>query len=160
MSAIEMLEAQHRDCEQLFDEMAEASGQDRRDIFEEIADQLTIHAAIEERHFYPAVQSRDTEVLLHTAVDDHTAIKRLVAEILAMDAGDVSFDDKVRVLQEQVERHVEEEEEELFPLARKLLSASELDDVEEQMTATQEELLEEGDAMETIVSDAGRDVHA
>ena len=57
MSAIDLLESQHREVEKLFQKIEKASkGEDKMRLFEEIADKLAIHAAIEEHHFYPAVK--------------------------------------------------------------------------------------------------------
>jgi len=59
MSAIDMLEADHREVEDLFEELESAkSAAEKREVFEEIADKLAVHAAIEERHFYPAAKAR------------------------------------------------------------------------------------------------------
>src|SRR3954466_6506700 len=71
MNAIEMLEEQHRDVEDLFEEIEEAEGAEKQEVFAEIADQLVIHSAIEEKHFYPAVKARQTEDLLRESLEEH-----------------------------------------------------------------------------------------
>jgi len=59
MNAVKMLKQQHREVEKLFERLESArSAEPRRKIFEEIADALAVHAAIEERHFYPGVRTR------------------------------------------------------------------------------------------------------
>lgn len=156
MSAIDMLEAQHREVEDLFAEFEEASESEKRDVFLAIADKLAVHAAIEEKHFYPAANSEETEEMLKEAVEEHLAVKRLIADLLAMKAGDENFDAKVKVLQEQVEHHVEEEEEELFPKIEKLLGATTLEALEQEMTATQEELLTKGDPRNQVPSETDK----
>jgi hemerythrin superfamily protein len=151
MSAIDMLEADHREVEDLFEELESAqSAAEKREVFEEIADKLAVHAAIEERHFYPAAKSKDTEDLLREAAEEHLSVKRLIADLLALDAKDETFDAKAKVLKEQVEHHVEEEEGELFPKAKKVLGKDALDTLEQEMTATREELMEEGDPREAV----------
>src|SRR5688572_10323029 len=108
MGAIEMLEEDHREVEDLFEEFDSArSAEKQQAIFEEIADALAVHTAIEERHFYPSVKAEDTEDLLLEAAEEHLSVKRLIAEILQLDANDASFAAKVKVLQEQVDEHVE-----------------------------------------------------
>ena len=78
--------------EKLFEKFESAKGDGpRRKIFEEIADALAIHAAIEEAHFYPAVKAKQTEDLLLEAVEEHLEIKRVIADLLGMEAADDSF---------------------------------------------------------------------
>ena len=116
MNAVKMLKQQHREVEKLFEKFEGAKSPDRRrKVFEEIADALAVHAAIEERHFYPGVKKRQTEDLLLESVEEHLEIKRVIADLLHTEPQDDAFDAKVKVLQEDVEHHVEEEEKELFP---------------------------------------------
>jgi hemerythrin superfamily protein len=146
MDAIEMLEEQHREVEDLFEELEQAEASDeKQELFEEIADQLTVHALIEERHFYPAVKEKRTEDILLEALEEHLSVKRLLADLLKLSPDDEQFDAKIKVLQEQVEHHVEAEEGDLFPKARKVLDQEMLEAIAQEMTATQEQLLEAGD---------------
>lgn len=146
MDAIQMLEEQHREVEDLFEEIEQAEASDeKQELFEEIADQLTVHAVIEERHFYPAVKERRTEDILLEALEEHLSIKRLLADLLKLSPEDDQFDAKISVLKEQVEHHVEEEEGDLFPKVRKILDKEMLDAIAQEMTATQEQLLDAGD---------------
>ena len=87
---------------------------------EEIADALAVHATIEERHFYPAVKEKRTEEILFESVEEHLEIKRAIADLLALEAIDETFEAKVKVLQEDVEHHVEEEENQLFPKVERM----------------------------------------
>jgi hemerythrin superfamily protein len=150
MDAIELLEEQHRDVEDLFEEIAEAETSEKREIFEEIADQLTIHATIEERHFYPSVKDPRTEEILRESLEEHMAVKRLLAELLELKATDEVFDDKIEALKGHVQRHVEEEEQTLFPKARTILDKATLTALAQEMTATQETLLEDGEPRERV----------
>jgi hemerythrin superfamily protein len=151
MSAIDMLEDDHREVEDLFEEFESAKGAaKKRKVFEEIADKLAVHATIEEKHFYPAAKSEETEDLLLEAAEEHLSAKRVIADLLALDASDETFEAKVKVLQEQIEHHVEEEEGELFPTVQKLLDKEALDALEQEMTATREELLAKGDPRKSI----------
>jgi hemerythrin superfamily protein len=154
MSAIEMLEAQHRGVERLFAAFENAGPGEKQYIFRQIADKLAIHSTIEERHFYPACKSYETENQLAESVEEHLNVKRLIAELLD-EVDDKTLTAKVKVLQEQVQRHVEEEEYRLFPQVKKLLDASTLDELEEEMTATQEELLIEGHPRDHIPRETG-----
>jgi hemerythrin superfamily protein len=157
MSAIEKLKSDHRAVEQLFEDFEKArTAAKKRDIFEEIADKLAVHSTIEERHFYPAAKAKATEDMLLEAAEEHLGVKRLIADLLELDAHDDTFDAKVKVLQEQVEHHVKEEEKELFPAVKKLLDKERLDALEQEMMATEEELMEEGDPRDAVPGETER----
>ena len=160
MSAIDMLEADHREVEELFEEFEEAEGaSQQRAIFNKIADKLAVHAAIEEQHFYPAAKADETEDLLLEAAEEHLSVKRLIADLLRLDAKDETFAAKVKVLQEQVEHHVEEEEGDLFPQVRDLLDEETLQALEQEMTATREELLAKGEPRDAVPGETDEAAH-
>ena len=151
MSAIDLLESQHREVDALFAALEDAtSTAEKESLFDQLADKLAVHAAIEEHHFYPTVRARRTEDILLESLEEHLSIKRVLADLLDTDAADETFDAKLKVLQEQVEHHVGEEESDLFPKVRKLLDATELDALEQEMVAEQEQLLEEGEPRAAI----------
>ena len=160
MSAIDLLESQHREVEELFEEFEKtSSGEEKIRLFEEIADKLAIHAAIEEHHFYPAVKEKRTQDILLESLEEHLTIKRTLADLLKLDIGDEQFDPKMKVLKEEVEHHVGEEEGDLFPKVKKILSADELDALEQEMVAEQDELEEEGDPRQSIPGETGEAAH-
>ena len=151
MNAIELLESQHREVEDLFDRFEKADqAAAKRKLVEEISDKLAVHAAIEERHFYPAVKDEQTEDLLMEALEEHLAVKRVLADLLDLKPADETFEPKVKVLKEQIEHHVDEEEEELFPKVAKLLSKDQLEALGQEMTATQVELEAEQKPREAV----------
>jgi hemerythrin superfamily protein len=153
VNAIDLLEGQHREVESLFAKLEKASGASKRGLFIEIADKLAIHAAIEEKDFYPAVRAKRTEDILLESLEEHLGIKRVLADLLAIDVGDETFDAKAKVLKEQVEHHVEEEEDDLFPKVKKLMDEETLIAIAQQMTATQEELLAKGSPRDAVPSE-------
>jgi hemerythrin superfamily protein len=155
MSAIDMLESQHREVEDLFESIEDAKGGEKRKLFLQLADKLAVHAAIEEKHFYPAAKSDETEDLLLESAEEHLAVKRLIADLLKLDASDETFDAKLTVLKEQVEHHVGEEEDELFPRVEDALDETTLEALEQEMTATQEELLAKGNPRDQVPSETG-----
>jgi hemerythrin-like domain-containing protein len=154
MSAIDLLESQHREVERLFAAFEKASAAKRRDIFLQIADKMAVHATIEEKHFYPAAKSEETEDLLAEAVQEHLSVKRIIADLLEDDDED-TLEAKVAVLKDQIEQHVEEEENELFPRVEDTLDATSLDALEQEMLATQEELLSKGHPRDHIPQETG-----
>lgn len=156
MDAIELLKSQHREVEALFRKCEKASGEAKQKLFEQIADALAVHAAIEEKHFYPATRSARTEDLLQEAVEEHLSVKRIVADLLEMDAGDPQFDAKIKVLAEQVQHHVEEEERELMPKVRKMLSQDELDDLAVVMEDLAQDLKDGGSPRDQVPEETGK----
>jgi hemerythrin superfamily protein len=157
IDAIEMLKAQHVEVADLFEEYEEAEkGDEKQAIFEEIADKLAVHATIEEKHFYPAVKAKRTEDILLESLEEHLAIKRVIADLLKMDPSDDKYDAKVTVLREEVEHHVEEEQTDLFPKVKKLLDRPTLEALAQEMTATQEALLEEGDPRDAVPGETSK----
>ena len=122
---LELLASQHKEVDQLIEQLEHGSGP-KRALLTQLADKLGAHATVEEQLFYPAVMTRDTEDMLHEAVEEHLAIKRLLADMLEMRLDDGGFEAKLAVLKEQVAHHAHEEEEgELFPQVKSLLSVDE-----------------------------------
>jgi hemerythrin superfamily protein len=151
MNAVKMLKQQHREVEKLFKEFEKAkSAGPKRKAFEQIADALAIHATIEERHFYPGVKQKQTEEILFESVEEHLEVKRAIADLMELETIDETFEAKVKVLQEDVEHHVEEEEQELFPKVEKLMDAETLEALGAQMEETQEELVAEGNPRDAV----------
>ena len=140
MNAITLLDEQHDEVDALFERIERADGARKKAIFDELADLLAIHATIEEKMFYPAAEAKQTDDILLESVEEHLAIKRLVADLLGMSPSDRNFDAKCSVLKEQVQHHVREERTELFPKARKLLDAEQLDALGQEMYANTESL--------------------
>jgi hemerythrin superfamily protein len=110
--AIALLKDDHRKVEKLFKEFESAKGEGRKEkLAQQICLELSVHTAIEEEIFYPACEGVVDEDLLKESFVEHDAAKLLIAEIEAgRGEGDDFFDSKVKVLSEEIEHHVEEEE--------------------------------------------------
>jgi len=143
INALELLEEQHQEVEDLIDEIEDAEGSEKEALFREMADKLAAHSAIEEKLFYPTVMADQTHEMLIEATEEHLAVKRLLADMLAMDVDDEHFDAKLKVLKENVRHHAhDEEEDKLFPKVRKLMSKDELAALGNELLAMFETLLE------------------
>lgn len=143
MDAITLLKSQHDEVESLFSKYEKAKDvHAKQATFNVIADNLAAHATIEEKLFYPAVYIGEIKDELKEAVEEHLAAKRVIADLLPMTPSDPNFDAKVKVLQEQIEHHVEEEEGELFPNVRKLMPKRELEALGEAMEQMFDKLME------------------
>lgn len=125
MNAIELLKQQHRLVEEIFEKI-EKDGANKKSLFAQLGDNLAAHATIEENLFYPAAFADQTEDMLREAVEEHLSVKRIITDMLAVGVDDETFEAKVKVLKEQIEHHVEEEEEELFPKVQKVLAKEDL----------------------------------
>ncbi|MDP9021650.1 MAG: hemerythrin domain-containing protein [Actinomycetota bacterium] len=136
MDAIEFLTQQHRQVEQLFDQYEQASGTgQRQELANEIVEDLKLHTTLEERFFYPTVRERipDLEDQLLEDLEEHHAVELLLQEVTDADPSDERFDAKISVIQEQVQHHVQEEEQELFPQVRDGLGDDALQELGDRM---------------------------
>ena len=141
--AIVLLTDDHKKVKDLFEKfekLSDRSKVNKKKIADQICLELTVHAQVEEEIFYPAVRDpiKDDD-LMDEAVVEHASAKELIAQISEMDPGDDLYDAKVKVLSEQIEHHVEEEEGEMFPKVRK--SKVDLVALGEEMAARKEQLM-------------------
>jgi hemerythrin superfamily protein len=141
--ALALLKEDHRKVEKLFKEFESAKGDGRKEkLARQICLELTVHTTIEEEIFYPACDGKIEEDMLKEAYVEHDAAKLLMAEIEAGSGqSDEFFDAKVQVLGEQIDHHVTEEEDELFPKVRK--ADIDLKALGEQLAARKQELMKE-----------------
>ncbi len=161
MNALKLLETQHREVDDLFEEFESAGDgarKTRERLCTEISDALAVHAEIEEKIFYPEVKEAvsGAEDLLRESVEEHLSVKRLIAEILEGGTGDANFEARMKVLKEQVEHHVEEEEKELFPKVKKQCDAETLDDMGDRMEQMARQLQEQGEPSQQIPEQTDR----
>lgn len=145
INALELLAEQHDEVEGLIDQIEASDDSDEKaQLFREMADKLAAHSAVEEKLFYPVVVTDGTRDMLMEAVEEHLAVKRVLADMLALDVFDERFDAKLSVLKENIRHHAHDEEEaKLFPKVRKLMSADELAALGNEMLAMFETLLEQ-----------------
>jgi hemerythrin superfamily protein len=144
MNAFDLLEQDHREVEEWFDEYDEIEEDDGRksELAEKICLALKVHSKIEEEIFYPEARkaTKDND-LLDEAVVEHATVKNLVAEIEAMEVGDDLYDAKIRVLGEMVKQHIKEEEDELFPEVQS--AKVDIDALGKELALRKEELMSE-----------------
>jgi hemerythrin-like domain-containing protein len=138
MDAITLLKQDHKTVEGLFkkfEKAGEGAKKTQRDLADKIVEQLSVHAAIEEEVFYPAVRQalEEEEDTILEGLEEHHVAKILLSEIAGMDAEDERFRPKVTVLIESVRHHVEEEEKELFPEVRQAMGRKRLGEIGERL---------------------------
>jgi hemerythrin superfamily protein len=140
MNAITLLKQDHKTVEGLFkrfEKLGPRAVKTKQDVVERIIRELSIHAAIEEMFFYPAIREAAeggaaSDMVLES-LEEHHIVKWVLSELEGMSPEHDRFDAKVSVLMENVRHHVEEEEKELFPQLNKLLGKARLDDIGEAM---------------------------
>ena len=144
--AISLLSEDHDKVQALFKqyEKLKESGtaEEKNALAAQICMELTVHAQAEEEIFYPAVRDAiDDDELMNEADVEHASAKDLIAQIGDTDADDELFDAKVKVLGEYVNHHVDEEEKEMFPKAKK--AKVDLEALGTELAARKEELIAE-----------------
>ena len=135
-----MLKDDHEAVEQLFrrfERAGDGAFVEKRSIIDRVIEELSVHAAIEEQLFYPAVRATvpDTDDLGMESLEEHHVVKWVLSEIDGMSPDDERFDAKVTVLINNVRHHVDVEEGELFPMVRDELGRKALSDLGEAMAS-------------------------
>src|SRR2546421_2580965 len=140
MNAITLLKNDHKTVEDLFkrfEKLGPRAVKSKQDVVERIVRELSIHAAIEEMLFYPAVrqvvEQGDVDDMVLESLEEHHIVKWVLSELDGMSAEHERYDAKVTVLMENVRHHVEEEEKDLFPQVTKLLGRGRLDELGDAM---------------------------
>lgn len=146
MDAIALLKADHREVESLFkqfEKLGDRAVKQKEKIVQKIIRELAVHAAIEEMLFYPTVRmaamkaktksTAEAGDMVLESLEEHHIVKWTLSELEKMKPDEERFEPKVKVLMENVQHHVEEEEEELFPKVKKLLNAKMLEELGERM---------------------------
>jgi hemerythrin superfamily protein len=147
MNATTLLKRQHKEVKTLFKQIEKAEGaRERRQLLDQIATALEGHTMIEEEIFYPAmreVESKKAEEMVNEAFEEHHVVKLVLKELPQVDPEDERFEAKMTVLSELVEHHVEEEEGEMFKLAKKL-GDDELEELGTRMEERFEQVTQQG----------------
>jgi hemerythrin superfamily protein len=112
-----MIRQDHKKVEGLFRKVEQTKGaQAKRRLAENAMAELEIHAALEEEIFYPAVKKEvDDGSMVQEAIQEHQTVKQLIAELKGMGEADDEFESQFSQLVENVQHHVEEEENEMLP---------------------------------------------
>ncbi len=118
------------------------SAEARRGLFEEVRRELLAHAASEERELYPVLRRLDeTSDLVDESVEDHGAIEQMLEQLRAMDFDSDDWADLFEETMLEVHDHVDQEENELFPLAEELLEPAEAARIDERYAAAKQQAL-------------------
>ena len=146
MDAITLLKEDHKTVAALFKQfeaLTDRALKMKKTVVAKIIRELAVHAAIEEMLFYPAVRaaakakeskaSDAADDLVLESLEEHHIVKWTLSELEKMNPEDERYDAKMDVLMESVRHHVEEEQEDLFPKARRLMGDKALAELGERM---------------------------
>jgi hemerythrin-like domain-containing protein len=142
MNATSLLKSQHRKVEALFKKL-KGGRSEPAPVLEELANSLAAHMAIEQDIFYPAIKEVDSD-LVNESYEEHSVAEIALKRLLATDPEDEAFQARVTTLEELIEHHVKEEEEELFPEVEKALGEATLANLGKVMKPKFEEIFSAG----------------
>jgi hemerythrin superfamily protein len=155
MDAIELLTTQHAEVEALFDKLDhEADEADWHDLCGRLVDRLTMHDALEQEIFYPAIAELadgEKEQVAH-ARDEHAKIRTMLEPLRDPHLQKRACLDRIHELRRTVQHHVAEEENDLMPRARHRLGAAGLRDLAQRMEAR----MHAGEVTEARLAAGGR----
>ena len=138
MDIIDALVEHHRTLRQLA-----AKAEEDPAAFEEFQRHLVVHHTMEEKYFYDfleQVASARKDSL--EAVNEHHIIELILKDVEGFPAEHERFPIKVEGLAEYTSHHLDEEEMEIFPQARQLLSLKDLEDLGRLFVEAKQQLLE------------------
>jgi len=128
----DLLKEDHDRVKDLFEQIedSEDDTESRDELFSQIRDDLEIHMEGEESFLYPALEEHDdTREMALEAYEEHHVAKTVLIEVGELDQEDERWKAKMKVLKELIEHHIEEEEGELFKMARKVLAKEEIQEI-------------------------------
>ena len=142
MDALSLLEADHREVKKMLAEgekTTERAEKTRTELFDELKAAMVLHERIEEEIFYPALKEhpKAKDIVLE-GFEEHHVVDEIMGELEQTDVTDETWAAKFKVMKENIEHHIEEEEGEMFKVARRVFDAEELDDLGKRMAARKE----------------------
>ena len=147
MNAITLLTDEHAAMKKLLSELestTERGVKTREELFGRIKTDLTLHEIIEEEIFYPALKEhpKAKEIVLE-GYEEHNVVDMIVREMEGLAFDDETWGAKAKVMQENIEHHMEEEEGDMFKKARQVFEESELEELGDRMARRREQAVRE-----------------
>ncbi|MFB8182248.1 hemerythrin domain-containing protein [Streptomyces sp. NPDC055966] len=132
-NVIEELMADHREVEEMFGriQVMTGQGQELRDLVDEITIELVRHSVAEEQYLYPAVREHVNggDRLADKEIDDHGRIEKILKQLEKTQTDDPQMSPLLQLLMDEVAAHVQDEENNLFPMLRQACTPEQLDDL-------------------------------
>lgn len=136
INALELIADDHREVESLFQQYEATTDPDEQTrLVHEAIHELAVHGEVEELLFYPRVRelAPQGDRLAEDALHEHVEMKKTLNDLDSMSAQDAGFHDRMRELMAEVRHHVGEEENEIFPGIRQVMSTEDLDELGQRM---------------------------
>ena len=138
MNAVELLKADHDAVRKLFQDVKESNDEKHLAIFKKIKATLDVHAHIEEVIFYPKMKEdgdKELSDLIVEGFEEHRQMKMFLKQISELSDNSELFEPKLKVLMEDTDHHVKEEEDKMFPLVKKQFDSGVLNTLGDKMVA-------------------------
>ncbi|MGE5531914.1 MAG: hemerythrin domain-containing protein [Bacteroidota bacterium] len=140
----ELLQADHDKVKSILDDLSETSSnaqKTRENTFKKLKDELIPHMRAEEQAFYSALEQYEEarEVALE-ALEEHHVAEGVLGELSSMDIADEHWSAKLKVFQEILEHHIEEEESEVFDAAEESFDDDQMDEITQQIRSIKQEI--------------------
>jgi hypothetical protein len=152
MDAIALLKADHDKVKKLLTELestTERGVKSREQLYTTIRREMTAHEIIEEEIFYPTLKTHPKAVdIVLEGYEEHHVMDLLMGELDELPYDDETWGPKAKVMQENIEHHIEEEESDMFVKARQVFDRAELDDLGVRMAARKKEALGDPEEIE------------
>ena len=137
MDALELLKADHKTVTELLDELedtTERAVKTREKLFAKVYGELILHEKLEEELLYPLLKQEDsTKEITLESYQEHHVIDILLKELNKMNVTDEAWSAKIKVLKENLEHHIQAEENKMFPKTKKIMDKSTLIQLGEKM---------------------------
>ncbi len=149
MNAVELLKADHDVVRKLFQDVKESDDAKHPALFKKIKAELDVHAHIEETIFYPKLrQDGDKELvdIVLEGIEEHRQMKMFLRQIADLTDGSEQFEPKLKVLMEDTDHHVKEEEDEMFPMVKEQFESDVLNRLGDKMVEEKENFKKENAA--------------
>ena len=143
MDALELLEDDHKTVKKILDDLestTERGVKTREELFTRFKKEMQVHEVIEEEILYPALKEhkKSKEIALE-GYEEHHVVDQIMTELDNLPFDDETWGAKLKVMKENIEHHIEEEEDDMFKKARQIFSKEELDEMGERMKARKEQ---------------------
>ena len=142
MNAIDLLKADHERVKTLLTQLSESTERGvkkRTELLAKLEMEITLHTKLEEEILYPAFRKaggKEQDIMYHEAKEEHRTVDSLVLpDLKQTEPSTTEFSGRVKVVKELLEHHIEEEETEMFPQAKKLLGKTVLEALGAEMEA-------------------------
>jgi hemerythrin superfamily protein len=142
MNAIDLLQADHEKVKAILSQLSESTERalkKRVELLGKLEMEIAIHTRLEEEILYPAFKAaggKEQDIMYFEAKEEHRTVDSLVLpDLKVTDPSTPEFAGRVKVVKELLEHHIEEEETEMFPQAKKLLGKAKLEELGAEMEA-------------------------